>query len=179
MSNREAVFLEIFLSPMGKKEVDWLCSEALLDPAVFEFFFEQIRNATPRIAWHAAWVLEKVSEADPDRFTESQNRQLVELTAVNQHDGLQRIVLSILLNIPLLQPISVDFINQCFEKMLSPKETVGVQVLSMKLLEQICVVEPDFKPELFFSLENTDDELYSRGYIAAKKNLLKRLKMNM
>lgn len=160
---------------MGKKEVDWLCSEALLDHTIYEFLFSQLENPNNRIAWHSAWVLEKVSEAAPEFFSESQNLQLIELTAVNRHSGLQRLVLSILLNIPLLQPVSVDFINRCFDQMTSPKETVGVQVLSMKILGKICLAEPDLIPELVSTLENIDDELFSRGFAAAKRKLANRL----
>lgn len=179
MSDRQALFLEILLSSMGKKEVDWLCSEALLDESAFDFFFSQLKNDNQRIAWHAAWVLEKVSEQSPGHFSNSYNQSLVELSLTNKHDGLQRLILSILLNVPLLQPISVDFINRCFEQMLSPKESVGVQVLSMKILGKVCEIEPDFTPELLSSLENVEDELYTRGYYAAKKNLIKRLNMRM
>ena len=175
MSRKEDIYLDILSSAMGKKEVDWLCSEAMLSSQVFEFFFNQLRNENQRIAWHSAWVLEKVSEAQPELFAETHYAKLIDFTSTNQHDGLQRLCLSIILNLPVRQPISVDFINRCFDQMISPKETVGVQVLSMKILDRICTVESDLTPELISTLENTEDGLYSKGFVAAKKNLIKRL----
>lgn len=154
-----------------------MCSEALLNHTVFEFLFSQLKNPVERIAWHSAWVLEKASEADLEIFTNPQKLQLIELTAANRHSGLQHLVLSILLNIPLPQPFPVDFINRCLEQMASPKETVGVQVLSMKILEKICLAEPGLIPELISILENIDDKLFSKGFAVAKKNIVKRLSM--
>ena len=175
MPGRQDIYLGILSSAMGRKEVDWLCSEAMLSSQVFDFFFSQLKNENQKIAWHSAWVLEKASEAQPEIYSDSHYEQLIDFTSTNQHDGLQRLCLSVIFNLPIRQPISVDFINRCFEQMISPKETVGVQVLSMKILDRICTAEPDITPELISTLENTDDGLYSRGFAAAKKNLIKRL----
>lgn len=152
-----------------------MCNEALHKGHVFDFFFKQLSNKNTDIAWRASWVLEKVSEENPKLFTDWHNRQLVELTTTNRHDSLQRLCLSILFNLPLSLPISVNFVNRCFEQMTSPEETVGVQVLSMKMLARICEVEPEFTQELLSSLQNTDDNLFSKGFAAAKKNTIKRL----
>ncbi|NLI71869.1 MAG: hypothetical protein GX361_03970 [Bacteroidales bacterium] len=153
-----------------------MCNEALHHNHVFDFFFSQIRNKNTDIAWRASWVLEKVSETNPKLFTDYHNRQLLELTTTNQHDSLQRLCLSILFNLPLSLPISVNFVNRCFEQMTSPEETVGVQVLSMKMLARICEAEPAFTQEFLSSLENTDDELFSKGFVAAKKHTIKKLR---
>lgn len=179
MSESQQVFLDVLSTSMGRKEVDWLSYEAILSEDNFNLFFSLIFGEDKKIAWHACWVIEKVSEQAPELFKREHNQQLVDFTLINRHDGLQRLCLSILLNLPILQPISVEFINRCFEQMVSPKEPVAAQVLSMKMLGRICELEPEFTPELIYSLENTDDSLYSKGYLAAKNNLLKRLRIRM
>lgn len=179
MSETQNTFTKILSANMGRQEVDWLCNEAILNKDTFLQFFRLITGNDKKVAWHACWVLEKVSEKAPELFQKEHNKQLVDFTLINRHDGIRRLCLSILYNLPLCQPISVEFINRCFEQMMSPKETVGVQVLSMKMLGRICEAEPEFIPELISCLENTDDELYSKGYTAAKRNMLKKLRMNV
>lgn len=61
--------------------------------------------------------------------------------------------------------------------MLSPKSSIGVQALSMKILLRISEIEKDFRSELTVCLENTDDELYSAGFRASKRTVLKSLKL--
>lgn len=179
MSENQNTFMEVLSANMGKREVDWLCNEAVLNRDTFRLFFQLMFREDTKTAWHSCWVLEKVSRKAPELFQEDQIKILVDFTLTNRHDGIQRLCLSILFNLPLYQPISVEFINNCFERMMSPKETVGVQVLSMKMLGRICDAEPEFIPELISCLENTDAELYSKGYTSAKRNMLKKLKMSM
>ena len=63
--------------------------------------------------------------------------------------------------------------------MISPKKPVGVQVLSMKILHKICLVEPGFTDELLLSLENLDYFNYSAGFVAARSQVIKSLIKSM
>ena len=62
--------------------------------------------------------------------------------------------------------------------MLSTRRSVGIQVLSMKILIKICKIEKDFVPELIALLENAEDSMYPAGFVAAKRNALKSLNIN-
>lgn len=166
-----------FLSKrITKQEAEWLRGELLFSSENFNQVFRLIFQKPDNVAWQAAWVCEKVSELSGDMFTDDERQTLTDFTLSNTHTGLQRLCLSILLNLPVIKPVSVEFINNCFEQMISPKQPVGVQVLSMKMLEKICSVEPDFTSELIASLENFDPSNYSAGFVAARKNVLKKLR---
>ena len=160
---------------IGKKEVDWVVEVVMYDAGLFDSVFSMIFEPDEKIAWHAAWVIEKVSEMDTELFSDEKYRQLTTLVIINKHQGLQRLCLSTLFNLPVIQPISVEFINLCFNQMLSIRQSVGVQVLSMKILTKICLIEKDFVPELIASLENVEENNYSAGFIACKKYVLKSL----
>ncbi|MFV0392632.1 MAG: hypothetical protein ACK5KP_12260 [Paludibacteraceae bacterium] len=172
------IFSILSHNSVAKKDIDYLCSLAVQDKDVFDELFELIFKGDGKIDWHAAWAMEKVSEKTPTLFNRQHIARLTLLAIDNRHDSLQRLCLSILVNLPVQNPISSDFINRCFAQMISPKETVGVQVLSMKFLLKIGKIVPEFESEIIVCLENTDDELYSKGYIAAKRNTLKKLKIN-
>lgn len=163
---------------IGKKEVDMLRTILLNDVGQFEAVFQMIFSTNKKIAWHAAWVIEKVSKKEARFFSDEKNLQLINFVLSNKHPGLQRLCFIILFYLPVYQPVSVEFINLCFEQMLSPRKSVGVQVLSMKMLRKIGMIEKDFIPELIASLENADDNLYSPGFIAAKRKVIKSLNNN-
>ncbi len=168
----------ILAGNIGKKQVEDISLMLLQDKEEFERVFNMIFDKEQPIAWHAAWVVEKVSEKVPSSISNKQNLRLINLVLTNNHQGLQRICLSILYNLPIYQPISVEFVNRCFEMMLSPKYSIGVQCLAMRVLFKISEVEKDFKLELLAYLENMDDEFYSTGFKASKRNVLKSLKMS-
>lgn len=170
---------DLLAGNIGIKEINAISMVLLQDREQFEQVFEMIFEETQPLAWHAAWVIEKVSEKQPSHITNEQNLRVINLVLTTDHRGLQRLGLSILHNLPVYQPISVEFINRCFDMMLSPKFSVGVQCLAMKVLMKISEVEEDFKSELSVYLENLDDDLYSRGYKACRRNVLKSLNLSV
>ncbi len=169
---------DILAGTIGKKEVNAISRMLLQDREQFEQVFEMIFDEAQPIAWHAAWIIEKVSEKAPSSISKEQNLRLINLVLTTEHQGLQRIGLSILHNLSVYQPISVEFINRCFEMMVSPKFSVGVQCLAMRVMLKISEVEEGFKSELSVYLENMDDEFYSAGFKTSKRKVLKSLKMS-
>lgn len=160
-------------NPASIRYIDKLVLEVYEQPDTFPILFQLIFDADMKVAWKAAWVCDKISEKTPDWFSSSHFDQLCKLLLQTNHSGLQRGCLSTLLNLPLPEEISVDFINFCFESMISPKSAIAVQALSMKMLLRISQKEPDFALELKAYLENIDVNCYSAGFIATRKNTLK------
>ena len=172
-------FREVLANRLTIKEVHLVCDALIQNKEQFAEFFQLIFQGPYKIAWQAAWICEKVSEVDTSMFTDEDYRQLIDFTLTNKEDSLQRLCLSVLFNLPFRKPLSVKFINNCFEQMISPKKPVGVQVLSMKILHKICLVEPGFTDELLLSLENLDYFNYSAGFVAARNQVIKSLIKSM
>jgi hypothetical protein len=59
--------------------------------------------------------------------------------------------------------------------MISPKYPIAVQAYAMKLLYQLCLIEPDLAIELKAYLENIDSNNYSVGYLSTRNNVIKLL----
>lgn len=168
-------YKEILIRPIQKIDFQQLLINAIEDNDAFSTLFDLMFDENEKIAWRASWVCEKVSEKHPDYFSESAIYKIIGLAIETPYTGLQRCVLSMLLNISLPQDVSVEFINISFERMISPKSPVAVQVLSMKLLYEFCKHEPDFKIELKNYHESIDPNEYSVGYRTARNNILKKL----
>lgn len=178
VENRAEDMRALLSAPMGVKEADYLGALAIQDAAVFDLLAAMLFSEEEPVNWRAAWALEKTSEHSPAAFDRAMRRQLISLLTTNRHVGRQRLGLSILFNLPMDEDtvLSGEFINRLFEQMTAPKEPVGVQVLAMKLLERICTLEPAFIPEMLARLENNTLECYSKGYLAARRGVIERLR---
>jgi len=158
--------------PLSHRFIDLLVQEILINPSDKDLVFQLIFDPEIKVAWRAAWACQKISEKHPQWFNGSQFKILATLSITTSHGGLQRGCLSILNNLPVPAEISVEFINTCFERMVSPKSPIAVQALSMKMLFRICAVEPAFKSELIATLENIDPSDYSAGFNCTRRNVL-------
>jgi len=168
-------YREHLCNPLSKLFVDQLVLEVYTNPSDFERVYKLIFDQDEKVAWRAAWACQKISEKHPKWFLDKQFYELAALTISSSHGGIKRGCLSVLKNISLPNEIPVDFINSCFEWMVSAKSPIAVQALSMKILYRICKVEPDFCPELIAYLENVDFEDFSPGFRSTRNNILKAL----
>lgn len=155
------------------KKLNIIADTIISDKEKFNELFEMIFDTNVKIAWHAAWAVEKISEKDCSFFSEEQIERLILLSIQATNNSLKRSVLSVIINLPLPENLSVEFINVCFERMISMKEPVAVQALSMRLLQRIAEKEPEFIPEILVTLENVDLTAVSAGYLAIRKNVMK------
>lgn len=161
--------------PISKMKVNDIAAQLISKPQDFDRFFQLIFSTDSQIAWRAAWALQKLSEKRADLFTASHIQKLIDVAIITTHGGFLRGCLSIINNKNILLPISVPFINACFDWMTSPRYPAAVHSLAMKLLYRICQLEPDFKSEFKASLENVFDENYTTSFISCRKNILKLL----
>ena len=165
-------YREYLIRPLSRHFVDNLVQEIFVNPADAVIIYHLIFDPDVNVSWRAAWSCQKISEKYPQWFTAAQFTELATLAISTTHGGLQRGCLSILNNLPIPEPISVEFVNACFDWMVSPKSPIAVQALSMKMLYRICLIEPDFKPELLAYLENVDSGAYSAGFNSTRRNVL-------
>jgi len=168
-------YREHLFRPLSKRFVDHLVLEIFKNPADFGIIYQLIFDNDEKVAWRTAWACQKISEKHPDWFSNHQVIELISLTLSTTHGGLQRGCLAVLNNISLPDPFQVEFLNACYDWMLSSKSPIAVQALSMKYIARICIEEPDLKPEFIAYLESINFEDYSQGFKTARKNIIKKL----
>ena len=162
-------------NPASLGYINVIVQSAKADSIDFGEMFDLMFDTDSDVAWRAGWVCDKISRKNPELFSSIQIQQIVDNVLITKHHGVRRGFLSLLNNLPLPEEISVNLINQLFEWMILPKADVSVQVLSMKLLYKICLIQPDFKQELHAYLENISPEDYTPGYIATRRKIIKLL----
>lgn len=168
-------YREHLFRPLSRHFVDYLVLEIFANPADFDIVYQLIFDSEIKVAWRAAWACQKISEKHPEWFTEKHYLELANLAIKTSHGGLHRGCLSVLYNLTIPNPIPVNFLNACFEWMISPRFPIAVQATSMKILFEICKLEPDLIPEFRTYLETISPDDYSKGFNATRNNILKKL----
>ena len=140
--------------PIHKLSIDSLVQEVCLCPEYFEDIYRLTYDEKQTVSW----------------------REIIQRLIDCTHDGSKRLLLSILYNIPIPTPISVDLLNYCLDHMLSPQESIGVQALSIRIAYLLCRKEPELLQELQLILENTELDFYSTGVRTTVRNTLKKIR---
>lgn len=160
--------------PMRQLSIEKIMQDICLHPEYLEDMYQLISDEKTVVSWRAIWACEKVSEKHPGWFVPLQD-DLIRRLLDCRHEGSKRLLLSILYNLPVSSPISIDLLNYCLDHMLAPQESIGVQALAIRMAYQLCKSEPELLKELQLILENADAEFYSWGVKATIRNTLKRI----
>lgn len=164
------------IGSLSRNMIDEIAASVYDDVTNFERVFDLIFDSDDKVAWRAAWACEKIIQKFPE-FIDNQKLEKITMLSLNtKHDGLHRISLSILNSIPTIDSLNVELINSCFEWMISVKQPVAVQALSLKLLLKYCKIEAELIPELIAYLENFDSDQLSPGMLSCRRNALKELR---
>lgn len=173
--NRKEEFRELLSGPTSKKATEkiaaWVCNE----PEAFPDLYSLIFADDNKVSWRAIWACEKLAELSWEWFADKK-QELIELLMHTTHGGKKRLLLSILYNFPTECIFSIELLNTCMEWMLSPKEPIAVQALSIKLAYKLCAYEPELFIELKIYLEGAQTDYLSPGVKSTIKNVLQKLK---
>lgn len=150
--------------------------EALADTEVLKELLNLLYEGDDPMRWRAAWVLEKVSERKPSLLAKERNSIVAMVTNGNGPDGLRRLLMSILHNLPDDRDIDVELLNYLLATMLDLKATPGVQALAMKLAARISSRHEELHEEFYCIVRNMELEYYSPGVRSAVKQCLKKNK---
>ncbi|MEI6753655.1 MAG: hypothetical protein WCK78_10855 [Paludibacter sp.] len=168
-------FREQLKNPASIGYIELIVQSAITEPNGFEEMFGLMFDADTDVAWRAGWVCDKIGRKFPELFSTSQIQQIADYVLITNHHGVRRGFLTLLNDLPLPNEVSVELINQLFDWMILPKADVSAQVLSMKILYKICIIQPDFKQEMLAYLDNCAVEDYTPGYRATRKKIIKLL----
>lgn len=123
------------------------------------------------VGYQAAWVFTHFSAQDNKWLYDKQN-ELIDEVLVCKHGGKRRLILTLLYKQPFSEPLRVDLLDFCFERMLSGQELPGVQSLCIKIAYELCRPIPELMQELKVTLEMLQGDL-KPAIRCVKGNILK------
>ncbi len=158
------------LENIGIQEIGIWKEMVLQDDALFSEIYSLIYCDNPRIAWHAAWVTDHVSEAEPKKleaFVPEMIDHLPNLTSSSLKRHFTRMLLS--------QKIPESQLGRMIDtlySLLSPSEAVAVRANSLQLLHNIALNLPELKSELISVAESMLEEELTPGMKSKAKKVI-------
>ena len=144
------------------------------DPALFDELVSLAGDEDGTVAWHAAWALEQVSRHRPGLF-ERYREEISRRAVAEPRHGVQRLLLSIVNRMPMPADIDTELFDFCLEGMHSPRLSIAVRALCIKIACRICMRHKPLAEELRLHLEYGDEESLPTGVATARRNALREL----
>jgi hypothetical protein len=172
--NDAELLLKKRLGTFGKSEI-YIWKEMVLgDELLFDQIYRLIFCDEPKIAWHAAWVIDHVSEADPSKLEPHVN-ELIDMLPELKSTALKR-HFTRMINRHAIPEERMGQLLDVLYKFLSPAEAIAVRANALEILLKIALSEPELQNELVSVTEAMLEDERTPGMISKGKKILRRLK---
>lgn len=152
------------------KAMQW-AHEIRHDQALLQAMYHLIFDAEERIATQAAYIFSNTDRETLQQLAPHTDRLITE--AMRTHaTGLQRILLSILLRLPLPTEIQPDFLDFCLETALSVRHPHAIRSSCLKLAYAQCRQEPELLSELSATLELMEPSQLPPSLQSARRHIM-------
>ena len=99
--------------------------------------------------------------------------ELIDKAMQTENSSVRRLTLNIIERLTLEEDdMRTDFLDFCFEHMVSIEEYPGIQTLCMKLAYRMCTFYPELMDELKRTLEAMEIEYYKPAVKCLRKRIL-------
>ena len=167
--------LEGRLEKLGAREIFLWKAMVLQDESLFAEVYDLIYCDNPRLAWHAAWVIDHVSEDAPEKL-EPFVPELIEHLPKLKSSSLRRHFTRMLIRQVIPENLLGKLVDVLYD-LLSPSEAIAVRANALQLLYQIALKEPGLKSELITVTESILEEELTPGMMSKGKRILKSLRI--
>ena len=158
------------LENIGIQEIGIWKEMVLRDDALFAEIYALMYCDHPRIAWHAAWVTDHVSEAEPKKL-EAYVPEMIDHLPNLTSSSLKRHFTRMLLSQKIPERQLGRMIDTLYA-LLSPSEAVAVRANSLQLLHNIALNLPELKSELISVTESMLEEELTPGMKSKAKKVI-------
>ena len=125
-----------------------------------------------RVARSALWGLTKATNEELSDLQVILN-ELIDKAMQTENSSVRRLTLNIIERLTLEEDdMRTDFLDFCFEHMVSIEEYPGIQTLCMKLAYRMCTFYPELMDELMRTLEAMEIDYYKPAVKCLRKRIL-------
>ena len=136
--------------------------------------YQLIHHENQVLSYQALWVLTHLNVKENEWLFDKQG-ELIDEVLICAHPGKRRLLLNLLLKQPVPNPLRVDFLDFCLQRMISKDELPGVQSLCIKLAYEQCRSIPELLQELRTILDMMQPDLLAPAIRSVRNNILKKL----
>lgn len=163
--------LEKLIDPFPIKEEAILIAKSIAENPSYIKDLWKICISDKKHSWRATWLMDKVYNVAPD-LVRLYIPQIIELIPNLDNESKSRQFLKLVSLEPLPKNISGEFINHCFDLLISNTSAVALKVYAMQILYNFSLQEPDIQNELALIIEE-GLENGTAGYCSRAKRILK------
>ena len=125
-----------------------------------------------RVARSALWGLTKAKDEELSELQAILN-ELTDQAMQTGNSSVRRLTLNIIERVKMDEDdLRTDFLDFCFEHMVSIEEFPGIQTLCMKLAYRMCSFYPELMDELKRTLEAIEIDYYKPAVKSLRKRIL-------
>ena len=125
-----------------------------------------------RVARTALWGLTKAKDEELSELKVIYN-ELIDQAMQTENSSVRRLTLNIIEKLKMDEDdLRTDFLDFCFEHMVSIEEFSGTQTLCMKLAFRMCTFYPELMDELKCTLEAMEIDYYKPAVKCLRKRIL-------
>ena len=136
------------------------------------FARQYIFDSDYRVARSALWGLTKATNEELSELQVVLN-ELIDQAMQTENSSVRRLTLNTIERLTLDEDdLRTDFLDFCFEHMVSIEEFPGIQTLCMKLAYRMCTFYPELMDELKRTLEAMEIDYYKPAVKSLRKRIL-------
>ena len=125
-----------------------------------------------RVARSALWGLTKATNEELSELQAIINK-LIDQAMQTENSSVRRLTLNIIERLKMDEDdLRTDFLDFCFEHMVSVEKFPGIQTLCMKLAYRMCTFYPELMDELKRTLEAMEIDYYKPAVKCLRKRIL-------
>ena len=125
-----------------------------------------------RVARSALWGLTKAKDNELPELQVIRN-ELIDQAMQTENSSVRRLTLNIIERLKMdKDDLRTDFLDFCYEHMVSIEEFPGIQTLCMKLAYRMCSFYPELMDELKRALEAMEIDYYKPAVKCLRKRIL-------
>ena len=125
-----------------------------------------------RVARNALWGLTKATDGELSELQVLLN-ELIDQAMLTENSSVRRLTLNIIERLKMDEDdLRTDFLDFCFEHMVSVKVFPGIQTLCMKLAYRMCTFYPELMDELKRTLEAMEIDYYKPAIKCLRNRIL-------
>ena len=125
-----------------------------------------------RVARSALWGLTKATDEELSELQVIYN-ELIDQAMQTENSSVRRLTLNIIEKLKMDEDdLRTDFLDFCFEHMVSIEEFSGIQTLCMKLAFHMCTFYPELMDELKRTLEAMEIDYYKPAVKGLRKKIV-------
>ena len=149
-----------------------ICQEVRAAGDFLGFARRYVFDSDYRVARSALWGLTKATDGELSELQMILN-ELIDQVMQTENSSVRRLTLNIIERLTLDEDdLRTDFLDFCFEHMVSIEEFPGIQTLCMKLAYRMCTFYPELMDELKRTLKAMEIDYYKPAVKCLRKRIL-------